>query len=156
MPAQLTWIGQSDFGFIFFLQPQMIEATSFLASFQSIHFLSRWNLGFPATVPVIFIGLLRLKKRSTKRKLRGKDCPKATDRDRFESLRILAKFCSLRNFFATKKIGIFRARFIVFPSVGFPRIRWQLNIFVPFLVPVDKKNSYDQIWDRGKKYKIGK
>ena len=42
-----------------------------------------WNLGFPATAPVIFIGLLRLKKWSTEKKHRKKD------RDRFESLRLL-------------------------------------------------------------------
>ena len=28
----------------------------------------RWNVGFPETAPVIFIGLLRLKKRSTEKK----------------------------------------------------------------------------------------
>ena len=33
-----------------------------------------WNLGFPATAPVIFIGLLHLKKRSTKKKTWWKDC----------------------------------------------------------------------------------
>ena len=37
------------------------------------------NPGCPATAPVIFIGVLRLKKRSPKRKHREKDCEKATD-----------------------------------------------------------------------------
>ena len=37
------------------------------------------NPGFPATAPVIFIGVLRLKKRSPKIKHSEKDCEKATD-----------------------------------------------------------------------------
>ena len=39
----------------------------------------------------------------------------------------------------TKKIGIFQARFIAFPSWNFLRFAVPLNIFVPFLVLVDKK-----------------
>ena len=37
---------------------------------------------------------------------------------------------------------------------NFLRFAGPLNIFEPFLVPVDKNNSYDQFWDRGRKHKI--
>ena len=36
----------------------------------------------------------------------------------------------------------------------FLRFAGPLNIFVPFLVLVDKKKSWDEIWDRRKKHKI--
>ena len=45
-----------------------------------------WNLGFPKTAPVIFIGPLPLKKRSTEEKTPWERLPKG---DRFESLRML-------------------------------------------------------------------
>ena len=54
----------------------------------------------------------------------------ATDSNQMQ---ILAKFYSITHYFATKKIEIFRARFIAFPWVEFPKICWT------FLVPVDKK-----------------
>ena len=39
-----------------------------------------WNIGFPAIAPVIFIGLLRLKKRSTEKKTPPWErLPEATD-----------------------------------------------------------------------------
>ena len=45
-----------------------------------------WNLGFPKTAPVIFIGPLPLKKRSTDEKTPWERLPKG---DRFESVRML-------------------------------------------------------------------
>ena len=51
---------------------------------------------------------------------------------------ILANFSSITQCFATKKIGIFRVKFIAFPSFPFDG---PLSIFVSFLVPVNKRNS---------------
>ena len=51
----------------------------------------------------------------------------------------LAKFYSITYCFVTKKIGIFRVRFISFPLVKFQRFAGPLNIFVSLLVPVNKK-----------------
>ena len=34
-------------------------------------------------------------------------------------------------------------KLITFPSVGFPKICWTVkHIFVPFLIPVEKKNGH--------------
>ena len=52
-----------------------------------------WNLGFPATAFVIFIGLLRPKKRSTEKETQRERLQKA---GRFESLRML-RYRSWRN-----------------------------------------------------------
>ena len=41
--------------------------------------------------------------------------------------------------FKTKEIAIFQVRFIAFPSMEFPKVCWTLTIFLPFLVPVNKK-----------------
>ena len=46
----------------------------------------RWNLGYLAIAPVIFIGLLGLKERSTEKKTPWERLPKG---DRFESPRML-------------------------------------------------------------------
>ena len=54
-------------------------------------------------------------------------------------IQILARFYSITCGFMTKKIGIFRARFIAFPSVEFPKIYWTVKHICALLLPVDKK-----------------
>ena len=75
-----------------------------------------WNLRFPATAPVIFIGLLRLKKRSTEKKTpRERRLPKATDSkgyawsdtDLNEVLFHYAMFCDKENRDLSSKIYCF-------------------------------------------------
>ena len=51
-------------------------------------------------------------------------------------------------------MGIFRGRLSRFFRWNLLRFAEPLNIFVPSPVPVDKRNSYDQIWERGRKHKI--
>ena len=105
-----------------------------------------WNLGFPATAFVIFIGLLRLKKWSTEKKAPQERLPKG-DRSRqvrkFTSaqIQILAKFYSITLCFATEKQGSFEQDSLRFLRWNFLRFAGLLNIFVPFLVPVDKKKK---------------
>ena len=118
------------------------------------------NRGFPATALVIFIGLLRLKKRSTEKKTPRERLLKG-DRSRqirkftHAQIYILAKFYSITLCFATKKTEIFRAWFLTFPSVKFPKIFWTVkHICVVPSRPVDKKKLYDQIWDGRRKNKI--
>ena len=103
-----------------------------------------WNLGFPATAPVIFIR--PLKRRSTEKKTSWDRLPQG-DRSRqirkftHTQIQILARFYSITWCFTTKKIGISRARFIAFPSVEFPMICWTVKHICALLVPVDNKNS---------------
>ena len=97
-----------------------------------------WNLGFPATAPVIFIGLLRLKKWSTEKKnTAGKIAKRrqnatdskvsaCSDIDLGEVLFHYVMFCD-------RKTGIFRARFIAFPSVEFPNICWTVRYICALL-----------------------
>ena len=48
------------------------------------------------------------------------------------NIKILAKFYSITYCFAAKKIRIFRARFVAFPLVEFPKICWTVkHIFAP-------------------------
>ena len=107
-----------------------------------------WNLGLPATAPVIFTGLLRLKKRSTEKKTPWERLPQG-DRSRqirkftHTQIQILARFYSITWCFTTKKIGISREKFIAFLSVEFPMICWIIKHICALLVLVDKKNSED-------------
>ena len=113
------------------------------------------NRGFPATALVIFIGLLRLKKRSTEKKTPRERLLKG---DRSRQIRkfthvqiyILAKFYSIILCFATKKTEIFRAWFLTFPSVKFPKIFWT----VKHICVVKSRPVVDQIWDGRRNNKI--
>ena len=96
-----------------------------------------WNLGFPATAFVIFIGLLRLKKWPTEKKAPQERLPKG-DRSRqvrkFTSAQIdLGKVLFDYVMFCDRKTGIFRARFVAFPSVEFPKICWTVKYICALL-----------------------
>ena len=110
-----------------------------------------WNLGLPATAPVIFTGLPRLKKRSTEKKTSWERLPKG-DRSRqirkftHTQIQILARFYSITWCFTTKKIGISRAKFIAFLSVEFPMICWITKHICAPLVLVDNRNSEDPLF----------
>ena len=96
-----------------------------------------WNLGFPATAFVIFIGLLRLKKWSTEKKAPQERLPKG-DRSRqvrkFTSAQIdLGEVLFDYVMFCDRKTGIFRARFVAFPSVEFPKICWTVKYICALL-----------------------
>ena len=69
---------------------------------------------------------------------------------------ILVKFYSIAKGFSKNRIGIFRVRFIEFPSEwNFPKICWIVkHICAPFLSPCWWKKFKDQIWDRERKHKI--
>ena len=88
-----------------------------------------WDPGYPATTPVQFIGPLRLKKKSTEKKIPWEKMPKG---DRFESLRTL-RYRSWRisipwrNVWRQRKSGAYRVRFVAFPSVEFPKICWTVK-----------------------------
>ena len=93
---------------------------------------------------VSFIGLLRLKKRSTEKKTPWERLPKATDWkvyacsdiDLGEVLFHYVVFCN------KKKKGSFEQDLSCFLRRNFLRFGVPLNIFVPFLVPVDKKKIH--------------
>ena len=93
---------------------------------------------------VSFIGLLRLKKRSTEKKTPWERLPKATDWkvyacsdiDLGEVLFHYVVFCD------KKKQGSFEQDLSCFLRRNFLRFGVPLNIFVPFLVPVDKKKIH--------------
>ena len=96
-----------------------------------------WNLGFPATAFVIFIGLLRLKKWPTEKKAPQERLPKG-DRSRqvrkFTSAQIdLGEVLFDYVMFCDRKTGIFRARFVAFPSVEFPKICWTVKYICALL-----------------------
>ena len=97
-----------------------------------------WNLGFPANAVVIFIGLLRLKKWSTEKKSTAGKIAKrrqiatgskvyvCSDIDLGEVLFDYVMFCD-------RKTGIFRARFVAFPSVEFAKICWTVKYICALL-----------------------
>ena len=96
-----------------------------------------WNLGFPVTAFVIFIGLLRLKKWPTEKKAPQERLPKG-DRSRqvrkFTSAQIdLGEVLFDYVMFCDRKTGIFRARFVAFPSVEFPKICWTVKYICALL-----------------------
>ena len=87
-----------------------------------------WNIGFPATTPIIFLGLLHLKKGQPKGKHCGKDCQKATDSKFYACLdtnlgKVLFHYIMLWD----KEKGNFPIRFIASPSVEFPKICWTIK-----------------------------
>ena len=86
------------------------------------------NLRSPAKAPVIFLGLLRLKRGQRKRKHSRKDCQKVTDLKVYacpdsDLSEVLYHYI----IFWTKKIGIFGIRFIALPWVEFPKICWTVK-----------------------------
>ena len=104
----------------------------------------RWNLGFPATVTVIFIGTLRRKKRSTEKKTPWERLPRG-DRSRpirmFTHLRYRSWRGSipLRDVLRQRKQGYFEQDLSRFLRCNFLRFAGPSNIFVPFQCLLIKK-----------------
>ena len=112
-----------------------------------------WNIGFPATTLIIFIGLLHLKKGQPKGKHCGKDCHKATDSKFYACLdtnlgEVLFHYIMLWD----KEKGNFPVRFIASPSVEFPKICLTIK-HICALPSAYWKKSLDQIRDGGRKHK---
>ena len=119
----------------------------------------QWNLRSPAKAPVIFLGLLRLKRGQRKRKHSRKDCQKMTDSKVYAcSDSDLSEVLYHHVIIETKKIGIFRIRLTGFCRWNFLRFAEALNMLVAFLVPVEKKNHRTkfEIEEKNTKLKIGR
>ena len=115
-----------------------------------------WNLGFLATAPVIFIGPLSPKTRSTHKKTPWKRLPKG---NRFKSLQMLRyrswpSSIHLHSILQQRINGDFQQDLLHFLWWNFLRVAGPINRSGPFLESVDKKNLQHQIWDRGRKHKI--
>ena len=98
---------------------------------------------FPATGPVVFIGLVSLKRGQPKRKQHGKDYQKATDQKVYacshtvhdDALFHYVTFCDTENRDLSGKI------YSVSFGANFLRFAGPFNVFVPFLVSVKRKKS---------------